>query len=199
MNWSGVSEALLGQLGALVAFFAFPALQYILLRRLARGEGQAELWYLPRYGFRLVIRNLPRRHTLSKIRYRALMRVVIPVGDGASVATFQDENLVEREDFFLFPGVDQVVVCFKLDLDQKDQMTFLHTDKLGNVIRRFDVHDNTVIVADFAANVENLFNFDVAIARRVEITGDRLKEIARETQMAAEEREFAVSRVRTVG
>jgi hypothetical protein len=75
----------------------------------------------------------------------------------------------------------------------------LHSDKFGNELRRFDVHDGTVIVADFTANLENLFNFDIAISRRVEISGSRLKEIARELQTSSEERQFAVSRIREVG
>ncbi len=169
------------------------------LRRLAREEGRPELWYLPRYGFRLVIRNLPRRRTLSGIRYRALIRTVIARGDGASVATFQDEHLVEREDFFLFPRVDQVLVCFRLESDDNGRVGFIHTDKLGNAIKTFDVDDNTLIVSDFTANVENLFNFDIAIARRVEITGARLMEIAEAIQTAGDEQEIDVSRVRTIG
>jgi hypothetical protein len=200
VNWSEVGTTLLGQLGALAAFFAFPALQYVFLKRLARSEGQPELWHLPRYGFRLVIRNLPRRRTLSNIRYRSLIRTVVPAGHGASVATFQDDNLIEREDFFLFPGVDQVLVCFKLDLDPENRVEFLHTDKLGNLIKKFEVNEKTILVADFTANVENLFNFDIAIARRVEITGSRMKEIVTELKAApTEEREFKVNRVREVG
>ena len=105
--WKGVGQSLLGQLLALVTFFAFPAVRYVLLRRLARNAGQAELWYLPAYGFRLVMRNLPRKHTLSKIEYRAFLRTVIPASAGASVATFQDETLWERKEFFVFPGTDQ--------------------------------------------------------------------------------------------
>jgi hypothetical protein len=128
------------------------------------------------------------------------MRVVVPAGDGTSVATFQDENLIEREDFFLFPGVDQVLVCFKLQLNPENRAEFLHTDKLGNLIKKFAINESTMLVADFTANVENLFNFDVAIARRVEINGTRMKEIFDAVKAApTEESEFAVSRVREVG
>jgi hypothetical protein len=49
-------EALIGQLLALIAFFAFPMLQYRYLKRFARNEGKPELWYNPGYRtFRLVI------------------------------------------------------------------------------------------------------------------------------------------------
>ena len=199
MTWSGVAESVLGQVGALLAFFAFPAIQYFFLKRVARGEGQPQLWYLPRYGFRLVIRNLPRRRTLSNIRYRSLIRTVIPFGDGASVATYQDESLVDREDFFLFPGVDQVLLSFALELDDREKAMFVHTDKVGRQIKRFEVDDQTIVLADFTGTIENLFNFDIAVARRVEITGTRLREIARAVRNSAEEQEFEVSRVREVG
>src|SRR5262245_24217618 len=114
--WRGVGQSLLVQLLALLTFFGFPAVRYVLLRRLARKAGQAELWYFPAYGFRLVMRNLPAKHTLSKIEYRAFVRSVIPAGHGSSVATFQDEPLLERKDFFLFPGTDQVLLAFKVEL-----------------------------------------------------------------------------------
>ncbi len=199
MNWSSVGEALLGQLGALVAFFAFPAVQYIFLRRLARGEGKPELWHLPQYGFRLVIRNLPRRRTLSNIKYRALIRTVVPANEGSSVATWQDHILVQREDFFLFPGSDQVLVCFRLERDPLASLVFVYTDKLGTELGRLPVDDKTVLVADFTGTLENLFNFDIAIGRRAEVNGKRLSEIAAALAADADEQCFEVSRVREVG
>ena len=63
---------ILTQLLALVTFFAFPATQYLLLKRYSRREGRPDLWYLPAYGFRLVVRKIPGKKTLSNIRYRAL-------------------------------------------------------------------------------------------------------------------------------
>lgn len=95
-------EFFLGQLAALVTFFAFPAFQYWLLKHTAKNEGNPELWYLPKYGFRLVIRNLPRKKSLSNIRYRVLVRTVVPPSAGSSVATYQDILLVEKDDFFCF-------------------------------------------------------------------------------------------------
>ena len=88
---STILETIAGQFLALVGFFAFPIVQYLLLKRFSKREGNPELWYLPRYGFRLVIRNLPRRRTLSEIKYRALIRNFMAAGAGASVATIQDE------------------------------------------------------------------------------------------------------------
>jgi hypothetical protein len=61
-----ILKELISQLLALAAFFAFPAIQYLLLKRFARNEGQPELWYLPKYGFRVVIRNiLAREHSAT--------------------------------------------------------------------------------------------------------------------------------------
>jgi hypothetical protein len=63
-----ILDQALSQLIALIAFFAFPAVQYVLLKTLSRKEGNPELWYLPDHGFRLVIRNLPRKRILTDIR-----------------------------------------------------------------------------------------------------------------------------------
>jgi hypothetical protein len=198
MNWAEIVNSLLGELGALVAFFAYPALQYFFLRRLARREGQPELWYLPRYGLRLVMRNLPRRRTFTGIRYRALIRTLIPAGPGASVATLQDTALGEGDDFFLFPGTDQLLVSFRLEADATGTVTFVHTDKLGETLSRRQIGDESRLVVDFIANLENTFNFDISIARRVELHGSHLREIAQQIAGISEERHFAVSRVREI-
>jgi hypothetical protein len=105
-------ETFIGQLLALLTFFAFPALQYILLKRFSAKEGRPELWYLPSYGFRLVIRNIPNKRILSEIKYRVFLRQTILSNSGA--ATLQDQILIDREDFFLLPGYDQILISFKL-------------------------------------------------------------------------------------
>ena len=61
-------EFFLGQVAALVTFFAFPALQYGLLKMFARRQGRPQLWFLPRFGFRLVVHNISGRRTLSDLR-----------------------------------------------------------------------------------------------------------------------------------
>src|SRR6266852_1332770 len=93
-----IAHEVLVQLLALVTFFAFPAFQYLLLKRYSKHEGRPELWYLPAYGFRLVVRNIPGKKTLSEIKYRALIRDVVQAGPGSSVATWNDRILLERED-----------------------------------------------------------------------------------------------------
>src|SRR3954471_24440445 len=103
-------DALIAQIIALAAFFAFPAFQYLLLRLQCRRDGTAELWYLPDYGFRLVIRNLPGKKTLTSIQYRIFLRSEIPASEGASVKTFSDTPLLDHTDFFLFPETDQILL-----------------------------------------------------------------------------------------
>lgn len=102
----------ISQLVALVAFFAFPALQYLLLRRFTRNEGDPELWYLPAYGFRLVIRNIPGKKTLSELKLRAKLRTIVRSSSGSSAATLVEEILLDREDFFRFPAPTKSSLAF---------------------------------------------------------------------------------------
>ena len=44
-----ILKELLSQFIALAAFFAFPAIQYALLKWINKPEGTAELWYLPKW------------------------------------------------------------------------------------------------------------------------------------------------------
>lgn len=189
---------IMAQLVALLTFFAFPAIQYILLKRYSRKEGAPELWYLPQYGFRLVMRNNPGTKTLSEIRYRALIREVIPPGAGASVVTWNDRLLHERDDFFLFPHADQVLLSFQLERGESG-LIFVYTDKLGNAIERITLSDRAVVIADYVANVENLFNFDVKLAKRVEITMTDLFAVAEVVAKSNVEQECRTTRVRDVG
>src|SRR5262249_15994907 len=161
-------------------------------------EGLAELWYLPTYGFRLVIRNLPRKRVLSDIRYRCFLRNIIPAGLGSSVATYNDEILLARDDFFVFPGNDQVLICFSLEYEpESSDMGFVHTDKLGNGLATHKLEGGRLLVVDFKATLQNLFNFNIGMARRIEITASRMREIAAEMK-TGQERSFSVSRIRSV-
>ena len=98
-----ILEQAVGQLLALIAFFAFPASQYILLKWLTRKEGQPELWYLPDHGFRLVIRNLPRKKTLTDINYRVIFRHVIPPSRAHRSRAFMMNNFLPIRIPFFFP------------------------------------------------------------------------------------------------
>jgi hypothetical protein len=189
-------EFFIAQIVALITFFAFPALQYILLRKTAKNEGNPELWYLPKYGFRLVIRNLPRKRTLSNIKYRALVRTIIPASEGSSVASYKDRIFLEKEDFFLFPGNDQVLISFQLHGD--DSLKLIHTDKFGNKEKEITLSENCVLIADYTATINNWFNFDIHIAKRVELNYQLLKKAFKHTKGSILEQCFDASRVREV-
>lgn len=72
-----------GQLLALLTFFIFPILQFLILKYHSRHEGLPELWYLPDYGFRLVIRNMGRPRNLYDINYHAYTMKKIPASEGS--------------------------------------------------------------------------------------------------------------------
>jgi hypothetical protein len=150
-----VLELAVGQVLALVAFLAFPAGQYIILKALSHREGKPELWYLPDYGFRLVIRNLPRRRVLTNIRYRAFLRRRIPASEGASVATLDDHELLCREDMVLFPGTDQILVCFRGVSTDDESFSFVQTDKLGNQQQVVRLDLSARLVCDYSAVIQN--------------------------------------------
>jgi hypothetical protein len=160
-------EFFLEQIVALLVFFAFPAFQYWFLKHTAKKEGNPELWFLPKYGFRLVIRNLPRKRNLSNIRYRVTVRTIVPASSGSSVKTYQDTTLVEKDDFFLFPSTDHVLISFQLK--NNSVLKLVHTDKLGNENAAVELSDSSVLIADYTATINNWFNFDIHLAKRVEV------------------------------
>jgi len=162
-------EQFIGQFLALVAFFAFPSFQYIMLKRFTRAEGKPALWYLPDYAFRLVIRGIPGKRILSDIKYRAFLRKIIPSSSGSSVKRYEDDMLLTREDFFLFPGNDQILICFAIEGKTQDDLVFVYTDKLGKAIKKLPLSEFDILIADYSVTVENTFNFDSKIAKRVEI------------------------------
>lgn len=191
-----IFDTALGQLLGLITFFAFPAFQYFSLKLFAKNEGQPQLWYLPQYGFRFVIRNLPGKRTLSDIKHRALLRKIITSSSGASVSTYQDDVLLEREDFFLFPGNDQILVSFKLD-GKDDAIDFVLTDKLGQEKRRIPLEEFDRLICDYVATVENILNFDIKLAKRAEMESSTLRSIWKELE--GQECSFPIDRIRNVG
>jgi len=191
-------KELLTQVLGLITFFGFPALQYVVLKSFSKRVGQPELWYLPAYGFRLVIRNIPGRRTLSEIMYRVLVRQVVPSGIGASVATWNDVVLVEHKDFFLFPGADQVLLSFRLERGEAG-LQLLRTNKMGDELSRIPLSEASVLIADYSANIENFLNFDVKLAKRVELRADDLAKAFAAMHRNNMEQQIDVSRVREVG
>ena len=193
-------EAFIGQIIALITFFAFPAIQYVFLKKYSAREGCPELWYLPAYGLRLVIRNLPGKKTLSDIKYRVRVREVMPACEGSSVATLSDTDVLEASDTFLFPGTDQILLSFQLYENDDGNLLIVHTDKLGKKVKEYVVfEDDTKLVVDYEANLENWFNFDVRIAKRVEIDGESLRGMLDAIGGNDVEQPFDISRVRNVG
>jgi hypothetical protein len=191
--WSG----LLSQLVALATFFAFPAIQYLLLKRFSKTQGRPELWYLPAYGFRLVIHNIAGNRTLTDVDYRTIMREAVPPCPGADVTTWIDTDLADREDFFLFPGSDQVLVSFKLE-EEGDVLNFVLTDKLGVETSRMPLSIRKKLISDYSATVRNMLNFNIQVAKRVEIKEDKFREIYQTIKSNNAEQVFGVSRVRDV-
>lgn len=192
-------KVFIGQVLALITFFGFPMIQYIILKLSARREGIPELWYLPAYGFRLVIRNLPRKKQLFDIKYRCILRRVVPKNEGSSVSTYDDYELLSNEDFFLFAGTDQVLLSFQIRRDGQMNQIFVLTDKLGNEIDTKGMSDFDSLIADYTATVDNFFHFDIRISKRVEISRETLVSILEQIERKNTEQRFQVTRVRNVG
>ncbi|MDB4303935.1 hypothetical protein N9934_04025 [Desulfosarcina sp.] len=190
-------EFIISQIVALICFFAFPIMQYLLLKRSSQRDGNPELWYLPDYGFRLVIRNMPRKRILSDIKYRALLRTRHLPSEGASVRTLEDRPILNKEDFFLFPGVDQVLISFRLE-NNDEYVLFIYTDKLSNEIERYRLGKKDSLIVDYIATIKNWFNFDIKIAKRVVILFPHLVSIYKEICENNIEQEFQVSRILNV-
>jgi hypothetical protein len=101
MDGANMADQFWGQLLALAAFFAFPIFQYVFLWITSKNEGKPELWYLPDHGFRLVMRNIPRRRTFYNVRYKTLVRGFISASKGSSVESWKDDEIVNETEFFL--------------------------------------------------------------------------------------------------
>jgi hypothetical protein len=77
---------------------------------------------------------------------------------------------------------------------------FIVTDKLGKPTHFFDLSNFDTVVCDYSANVKNLFNFDIKVAKRVEITAKTMVRILTELQSSqTRERRFSLDRIRNVG
>ncbi len=187
-----------GQLMALITFFAFPTIRYFLLRRFSRKEGAPQLWFIPAYGFRLVIRNLPGKRSFSELKTRAMLRTIVPSGNDVTVNTFMDRMLISVDDFFLFPGTDQTLVSFRLERASADLIDFIFTDKLGTEQKRFSLNTFDKLICDYTANLENIFNFDIKMGKRAEITSTSLAKILSQIDAHSVERMFPLDRIRDV-
>lgn len=193
-----VLEYALGQFLALGAFFAFPIIQYASLKWFSKKEGQPQLWYLPKYGFRLVIRNKPRKKTLEDIRYRVRVKKVTPPSEGCSISSIVYEELLASNNFFLFPQTDQILLSFDLRGENDGEVRFVQTHKLGKELRDINLKDFHCLICDYTANIKNFLNFNVKVGKRVEIEVSSLYKMWRAIRASDGERRFEVDRIRNV-
>lgn len=196
-----ILSQVIGQLIALFAFFAFPATQYVLLKTLSRKEGNPELWYLPDHGFRLVIRNLPRKRILTDIRYRVSVRQVLSSSKSSTVASIAEKRLLTRDHMVLFPGIDQILLEFNLyqaaDGIKEGRIILAQSSGYADQDQPFvEIGVSDRLVCDYSATIQNYFNFDVQVGKRVEITGYKLFVMLVETLAANVEQSFPLDCVR---
>jgi hypothetical protein len=76
------------------------------------------------------------------------------------------------------------------------QLVLIHTDKVGADLARFPIADQDRLITDYIANVENLFNFDIRLAKRAELKGTTIRTMA---QLREKEQELPLDRIRDVG
>ncbi|HEY2498348.1 MAG TPA: hypothetical protein VGK24_14890 [Candidatus Angelobacter sp.] len=112
------------------------------------------------------------------------------------MATFVDSTLQEKENFFLFPGTDQVLLCFRVEGSSKEELTLTITDKLGHGQEKIPLRDFDKIICDYTATLNNLFNFNVRLAKRGEILSSTLSRLCEEVRADNSEASFEIDRVR---
>lgn len=194
---SNIISNIISILVSLITFFAFPILQYLILKQVSKKEGLPEIWYIPKYGcFRLVVRNTLRSKVLRDIKTCTSLRTIILPSKGCSVPTYVEDLVYENKMFFLFPGNDYVLLSFKLKKD-KDFYLIL-TDKLGRAIKRFPICKNTQLITEYTAILHNLFNFNISLAKRIEISGNELKDIFETIQKDNSEQLFKIRYIRHI-
>lgn len=193
-----LSGQLIGILIGLITFFLFPIVEFLLKKWFSNRDGNPELWYLPDFGFRLVIRNLPRKTKLYDLKYRSRVRQVIPSSKGSSVSTLKDDTLVESEDFFLLPGYDQVIISFQL-VSGDDKRYFIFTNKIGEERKRYELEEIDYLVCDYTGHVDNRFHFDVFVGRRVEIRKAELIEYLRRIESNNQEQQMKLHKIVKIG
>ncbi|MBD2057800.1 hypothetical protein H6F88_17535 [Oculatella sp. FACHB-28] len=184
---SEILGQVVSQLIALITFFAFPAIQYILLKRLSQREGYPKLGYIPGYGFRLVIKNIERKRRFRDIKYKIFIRKLIPPSDGSTVYTFSDQEILSGEELFLFPNSDQTMLCFQLKGRSEDNVTLVLTDKIGKPIQdAISIESFDKIICDYSAAIQNFLNFDIQIEKRVVIESKSLMKFWKETNLPSD-------------
>ncbi|CDT07716.1 hypothetical protein [Vibrio coralliirubri] len=175
-------EHLVSQILALLTFFLFPVLQFFLLKKASQDIALPQLWYLPQYGYRLVIRNAHSNKNLYDVKYKAYLKIrvkpevnydhgVVPPVPSVC-ATIYDE-LESSEMTLLLAREDKAMLCFKLLGESKSNLEFCKTDYFGNVEKKIKIEPNVEIHVEYTAIIDNPFNFDTRILKRVILDFDQ--------------------------
>jgi hypothetical protein len=123
------------------------------------------------------------------------VRTTLPSKPGSSVASFDDKVLLERNELFLFAGTDQVLLSFRVGGELSPQ-TFVHTDKFGLLQSEYKLSEFDRVIVDYTAMLRNWFNFDIRVARRVEIKRATLEGIFLTIRANPIERRFVPDLIR---
>ena len=193
-------RSILEQLIALLTFFAFPIIQYVLLRRLALNKGNPLLWFLPNHGLRIVIGNIPSNRDLINLKLAAKLRTRIPRPEEKSVGDLYEQVLLSREELFLFAHTDEIIICFRLERSLNG-IDLIVTDKLGVEKDRYPLSSFDKLICDYTAELKNFFNFDVKLAKRVELNSATLSKILEkiESDTSKKRRSFPFDKIRSIG
>lgn len=192
-------KTLITQLIALLTFFGFPALQYFLLVQFSKNHAKPELWYLPDWGFRLVIRNMHSKRTLTNIKQRSFIRSYFHSGKGSSVTSYEDQLINEKESMFLFPKEDYILLEFNLKLHSDGESTeIIVSNSSDNDNSIIVMNDDSDLVIDYEANIKNYLNFNVKVANRVKINETSLFDCLQKIQESNVERTFMIDSIQRV-
>lgn len=197
MSLADILNSLTGQLIALAAFFIFPIIQYILLRIISRKEGAPELWYLPSYGFRLVIRNKLGRKVLKEIRYSSRILGSVPSPDDSGTITTKTVTSFAGERLFLFPKTDFIIISFQL-LPTPEGTKFVYTNDLGVHNINMNIDEFSEIRCDYLATIHNFFNFHIQIGKRVVISSSELLKLAKVTHGSTKEMRLELNNIYSI-
>jgi hypothetical protein len=192
-------EQLLSQLVALATFFAFPAIQYVLLKIISKKEGNPELWYLPARGFRLVIRNKPRKKILKDIKYNIALIKIIQPSEGCDIATTDINYIRKGEKLFLFPGADHILLNFKLQSSINGDISFVYTDEIGNIINNLQLSNLSGVRCDYSSIIQNFFNFNIQFGKMVYISASMIQQLFDDIKNNNSEKKFNLDNIKNIG
>lgn len=191
-------DEFIGTILGLFTFFAFPIFEYVWKKIIVIRYGNPKIWFLPDYCFRLIIRNIPWKVQFYDIRYKTVLRKVILPTSGSSVETYLHETVSQSEELFLPHNTDQVLLSFRIE-EENSKHFFIHTDKIGKEINRFDMESFDCLITDYSAHLDGSFHFDIFIGRRVIVQKNELIEFYRKSRNGIEELSFEINEVQKFG